>query len=318
MLMMTRLREDQIVAIVAAKRFASTNKHQLKAKEMAHLSDYDTKKQYFAVIKSTRRLSPDDSEEVREIIFEVKKPGFTCEIDQSFGVLVRKSDEFGNTLHHRLYSIADLPAKNKGKTQITMLIKRCNYIDEFSGELQYGIASNFLCDRKVGDEIIITGPYPLAFSIPKEHHANLILIGMGTGIAPFRAFIKHIYTHVKDWSGRILLFYGARSGLELLYQNEEDDDLTNYYSKDTFKAIHAFSPRPLWNDPVVLDQAIEDRSEEILEMLRLQDTYVYVAGHEKVKQGLDKAFEKVIGSAEEWKKRKTVLENEGKWVELIY
>lgn len=285
---------------------------------MAHLSDYDTKKQFFAVVKKSRRLSPDDSEEVREIVLEVKQPDFTCKIDQSFGVLVKKSDEFGNTLHHRLYSVADLPAKTKGKTRITMLVKRCNYVDEFSGELQYGIASNYLCNRKVGDEIIITGPYPLAFKIPEDHNANLILIGMGTGIAPFRAFIKHIYNHVKDWRGRILLFYGARSGLELLYQNEEDDDLTNYYSKETFKAIHAFSPRPLWNDPVVLDQAIEDRSEEILEMLTLQNTYVYVAGHEKVRQGLDKAFSSVVGSQEKWKDEKEKLERSGKWVELIY
>lgn len=285
---------------------------------MAHLSDYDTKKQFFAVVKKSRRLSPDDSEEVREIVLEVKQPDFTCKIDQSFGVLVKKSDEFGNTLHHRLYSVADLPAKTKGKTRITMLVKRCNYVDEFSGELQYGIASNYLCNRKVGDEIIITGPYPLAFKIPEDHNANLILIGMGTGIAPFRAFIKHIYNHVKDWRGRILLFYGARSGLELLYQNEEDDDLTNYYSKETFKAIHAFSPRPLWNDPVVLDQAIEDRSEEILEMLTLQNTYVYVAGHEKVRQGLDKAFSSVVGSQEKWKDEKEKLEHSGKWVELIY
>lgn len=285
---------------------------------MAHLSDYDTKKQFFAVVKKSRRLSPDDSEEVREIVLEVKQPDFTCKIDQSFGVLVKKSDEFGNTLHHRLYSVADLPAKTKGKTRITMLVKRCNYVDEFSGELQYGIASNYLCNRKVGDEIIITGPYPLAFKIPEDHNANLILIGMGTGIAPFRAFIKHIYNHVKDWRGRILLFYGARSGLELLYQNEEDDDLTNYYSKETFKAIHAFSPRPLWNDPVVLDQAIEDRSEEILEMLTLQNTYVYVAGHEKVRQGLDKAFSSVVGSLEKWQVEKEKLERSGKWVELIY
>ncbi|MEQ8336407.1 MAG: ferredoxin-NADP reductase, partial [Cyclobacteriaceae bacterium] len=62
---------------------------------MAHLADYDTRKQYFAVVKKTRRLSPEDSDEVREIILEVKDPTFTCEVDQSFGVLVRTSDNFG-------------------------------------------------------------------------------------------------------------------------------------------------------------------------------------------------------------------------------
>ncbi len=285
---------------------------------MAHLTDYDIKKQHFAVVKKTRRLSPDDAEEVREILLEVKKPGFKCEIDQSFGVLVKTNDDFGNSLHHRLYSVADLPSNGKGKTNITMLVKRCDYVDEFSGEREEGIASNYLCDRQVGDEIIITGPYPLAFSVPEDKQANLILIGMGTGIAPFRAFIKHIYHDVKDWTGRILLFYGAQTGLELLYQNEKDDDLTNYYSEDTFTAIHALSPRPLWNDPVVLDQAIEDRSEEILEMLSLLNTYIYVAGHKKVLEGLDKAFSNVMGSEEKWQVRKAELKAGKKWVELIY
>ena len=39
----------------------------------------------------------------------------------------------------------------------------------------------------------MSGPYGLAFEVPEEMDANLILIGTGTGIAPFRAFVKHIY-----------------------------------------------------------------------------------------------------------------------------
>jgi ferredoxin--NADP+ reductase len=285
---------------------------------MAHLADYDIRKQYFATVEKTRRLSPIDAEEVREIELEVQDPAFDFEIDQSFGVLIKTKDDFGNTLHHRLYSVADLPKKSKNKTTITMLVKRCSYVDGFSGELYDGIASNYLCDRKVGDKITITGPYELPFTVPEDRGANLILIGMGTGIAPFRAFIKHIYNNVKDWTGRILLFYGARSGLELLYQNEEDDDLTNYYNQETFKAIHAYSPRPLWHDPTVIDQSVTERSEEILEMLSLLNTYIYVAGHKKVKEGLDHAFAEVMGSEEKWKAKKAELIAEKKWVELIY
>lgn len=285
---------------------------------MAHLSEYDIRKQYFATIKKTRRLSPEDSEEVRELVLEVQDPAFECEIDQSFGVLVKVSDDFGNTLHHRLYSVADIPKKQKNKTIITMLVKRCSYVDAFSGELFDGIASNYLCDRKVGDKITITGPYALPFKIPEDRSSNLILIGMGTGIAPFRAFIKHIYNNVEDWTGRILLFYGAKTGLELLYQNEIDDDLTNYYNEDTFKAIHAFSPRPLWNDPVVIEQSIEERSEEILDMLSFLNTYIYVTGHEKVKEGLDNAFADIMGSKKKWEDRKAELIAGKKWVELVY
>ncbi|MCB0593328.1 MAG: ferredoxin-NADP reductase [Lewinellaceae bacterium] len=285
---------------------------------MANLADYNTEKKYQAVVRKTERLTPPGTEEVREIVLEVKQPDFNCEVDQSFGVLVKTNGEFGRKFHHRLYSVADLPAKEKGHALITMLVKRCSYVDDFSGEKYPGIASNYLCDRKVGDEITITGPFELPFKVPDNKNANLILIGMGTGIAPFRAFIKHIYKNVKDWKGKIRLFYGARSGLELLYLNDKDGDLTNYYDESTFKAFHALSPRPTWADPIALDAAIEERAEEIFEMLSLANTHVYVAGYGKVKDQLDKAFANILGSRIKWETRKAELIVGDKWAEVIY
>ncbi len=285
---------------------------------MAHLSDYDIRNRYSAIIQKSERLTPEDSEEVRELLLEVQDESFDCEVDQSFGVLLEVNDDFGNSRHHRLYSVADLPSKTNGKTNITMLVKRCNYVDDFSGELEYGIASNFLCDRKVGDQVNITGPYELAFSVPEEKNANLILIGMGTGIAPFRAFIKHLYHQKEDFEGQILLFYGAKSGLDLLYLNDESGDLTNYYDRDTFEAVQALSPRPLWDDGIVIHEAIEERAEKVLKMLSELNTYVYIAGHEKVKEQLDDTFTRIMGSSTKWQSRKAELIAGKKWVELIY
>jgi ferredoxin--NADP+ reductase len=285
---------------------------------MAQLSDYSTERQYKAKIKQTERLTPKETDEVREIILEILDPAFDVEIDQSFGVLVNIKNEFGTSKHHRLYSVADLPEKSNGHTQITMLVKRCNYVDDFSGELYKGVASNYLCDRRTGDEITITGPFGLPFSVPEDKNANLILIGMGTGIAPFRAFIKHIYHDVKDWKGKIRLFYGARSGLELLYMNDKNNDLTNYYDEETFKAFQALSPRPAWEDPIALDKAIEERAEEILEMLSKTNTYIYVAGYDTIKDMLDSAFSNILGSEEKWRIRKAELVAGKKWAEIIY
>lgn len=285
---------------------------------MAHLSDYSTERQYKATVRETKRLTPQDTDEIREILLEVQQPDFNCEVDQSFGVLLETNGEFGNKYHHRLYSVADLPKNDNGKTQLTMLVKRCFYVDDFSGEKYPGLGSNYLCDRQVGDNITITGPFELPFKVPDDHTANLILIGMGTGIAPFRAFVKHIYSHVEDWKGKIRLFYGARSGLELLYLNQEDGDLTNYYDEDTFEAFHALSPRPHWSDPIALDDTLEGRAEEILEMLSKTNTYIYVAGYEKVKENLDKAFSSILGSKEKWATRKAELVAGDKWAEIIY
>ena len=284
---------------------------------MAHLADFNTEKKFLATVKKTERLTPANTEEVREIVLEAQ-PDFNVKVDQSFGVLVKSSGEFGNTFHHRLYSVADLPEKKNGNPLITMLVKRCSYVDDFSGELYDGVASNYLCDRRVGDEITLTGPHSLPFVVPEDKTANLILVGMGTGIAPFRAFVKHIYKNVKDWKGKVRLFYGARSGLELLYLNDKDGDLTNYYDETTFEAFSALSHRPHMNDPIALDAAIEGRAAEIVEMLNQTNTYIYVAGYDKVKGMLDKAFSKILGSKEKWETRKAELVAGKKWAEIIY
>jgi ferredoxin--NADP+ reductase len=141
---------------------------------------------------------------------------------------------------------------------------------------------------------------------------------MGTGIAPFRAFVKHIYKNEKDWKGKIRLFYGAKSGLELLYLNDKDGDLKNYYDHETFEAFHALSPRPHWSDPIALDTVIEDRAAEILDMLSFSNTYIYVAGYEKISGLLNKAFSKIMGSKEKWEIRKAELIAGKKWAEVIY
>lgn len=285
---------------------------------MAHLADYSTEKKYQAAVKKTERLTPSDTDEIREILLEVKQPEFDCQVDQSFGVLIEQSGDFGNSYHHRLYSVADLPTKKNGKTNISLLVKRCYYVDEFNGEIYDGVGSNYLCDRKVGDEITITGPFELPFTAPEDKNSNLILIGMGTGIAPFRAFVKHIYKNIKDWKGKIRLFYGAKSGLELLYLNDKDGDLTNYYDEDTFEAFHALSPRPEWEDAIALDVVIEERAEEILEMLSQTNTHIYVAGYEKINDNLNKAFSTILGSKEKWETRKAELIAGKKWAEVIY
>jgi ferredoxin--NADP+ reductase len=164
----------------------------------------------------------------------------------------------------------------------------------------------------------MSGPYGLAFEVPEEMDANLILIGTGTGIAPFRAFVKHLHKNVPDWKGRITLFYGARSGLELLYMNDENDDFTQYYDRDTFQAFKALSPRPSWSAPIDWDGALSERGEELWGLLGQPHTYVYIAGLEKMRGELDDAFAEIAGSDQKWARRKAELMAGGRWVELLY
>ena len=114
------------------------------------------------------------------------------------------------------------------------------------------------------------------------------------------------------------LFYGAQSGLELLYMNEERDDFTQYYDQDTFQAFKALSPRPGWADPIAWDHTIATRADELWKMLGEPKTYVYVAGLEKMRGELEKAFTAVAGSEEAWARRRAELTAGKRWVELLY
>ena len=298
----------------------TTTEAETQLQAVTHLEQYDIEARHPATVISSQRITPEASDaEVRELVLEVDRDDFSYELGQSVGVLAPGSPEFGAEHHLRLYSVADLPHRGpSGRPRITLCVRRCFYVDEYSGERYPGVASNYLCDLAPGDELTLTGPYGLAFEVPDELDANLILIGTGTGIAPFRALIKHIYRHVEGWTGRIQLFYGAKTGLELLYMNDEKDDFAQYYDSETFEAFRALSPRPHWGDPIAWEDAIAQRGAELWKLLGDVKTWVYVAGLEKMRPELDRVFAGLAGSMEKWQRRKAELMAGGRWVELLY
>lgn len=284
------------------------------------LQDYDTKTRYEAIVLGSERItSAESTDEVREISIEIESQDFDAEVGQNVGVLAPGQSDIGQEHHFRLYSVADLPqTTSAGHQRLKICVRRCSYIDEFSGEEYPGVASNYLCDLRAGDTLTVTGPYGQAFELPQEHDAALILICAGTGIAPFRAFVKYIYANRPDFAGQIWLFHGGQTGLDLLYRNEEKDDFALYYDRDTFEAFDALSKRPGWTDKGDWEAALHARGEELCDLLSDPKTYVYLAGLEKIRDELDDVLAEVAGSNQTWFKWKADLEAEGRWIELLY
>ncbi|KAA3618964.1 MAG: hypothetical protein DWQ05_06250 [Calditrichaeota bacterium] len=283
---------------------------------MSQLQDYDISNKFYAKVRSTERITPERSPEVRDIILELNEDSdIALEPGQSVGVLVPGPHDFGNKHHLRLYSVAKTADKGE---KINLCVKRCNYIDEVNGEEYKGVASNYLCDLRPGDEVELTGPYGMAFEIPADKNADIIMVGLGTGIAPFRAFIKNLYKKHKKWGGQIRLYYGERTGMEMLYLNDEKDDLAQYYDKETFQAFLAVSPKPYLDKPIDFESALQQNKEELWEMLLKPNTHVFVAGLEPILDALDPTLSELAGSEELWKRRKAELKAGQRWVELIY
>lgn len=284
------------------------------------LADLDTSRRLHATVAASERLTPDTSpEEVRELVLAVDAPELGVRPGQCVAVIVPGPHPQGHGEHVRLYSVADAPAAGPdGRPRVAICVRRCSYIDPFSGERFPGIASNFLCDRRPGDAVVLAGPYGLPFEVPDDRGADLLLIGLGTGIAPFRAFVRHIVEDLGGWDGSVTLFFGARTGLEMLYMNDRRDDFARWLDAPTLRAFQAVSPRPHWDEPAALGAALAAHREEVWRMLGDPRTHVYVAGLEAVRDGLDDALAAMAGSAAKWQRRKAELVAGGRWTELLY
>jgi ferredoxin--NADP+ reductase len=273
-------------------------------------------KTYAAVLIDSNRITPPASrEEVRHLVFRTGDLYF----DGALGTCIRvlAPGQFGNPHHARLYSIMDLERRTDA-TEFAICVRRCFYIDDFNGEEYKGIASNYLCDMIPGDKLEFAGPVGYPFAIPADHDADLLLLGMGTGIAPFRTLIRQIYEKSGSWQGKVRLFYGARSPLEMLYMNDANNDLANYYDQPTFKAFQAVSPRPALDAPVALDQALEQNAAEVWEMIKRPGTRVFVAGTANLLGPVDKAMTKLAGSEVDWFALRADLVADGRWQEVLY
>ncbi len=169
-----------------------------------------------------------------------------------------------------------------------------------------------------GSVIKFSGPFGYPFAVPENLNANLLMIGMGTGIAPFRGLIRMIYEKHGGWKGKVRLFHGARTGLELLYLNDANNDLGNYFDQPTFKAFQAVSPRPAFEAPIAMDKALEQNAAEVWEIVNSPDSRVYVAGMTQMLGMIDKAMENIAGSTQVWMTKRNELVSTGRWVEVLY
>jgi ferredoxin--NADP+ reductase len=272
-----------------------------------------------AVVTESVRITPPERDEVRRIRLRIDDPAFRFSVGQSIGVMVPGPHPLGNQFHMRRYSIASGHTDQASDAiELELLVRRCFYVDEISGEQYPGIASHYLCDADVGQRIAITGPYRSPFRMPADENANLLMIGTGTGVAPFRAFVQELYRDKGSWKGQVRLYYGARNGMDLLYGNDAEGDLANYYDDASFKAFGAMISRPRASDSDMLKAAVEGHAAEVWELMQDPSTYVYLSGLGKVAKAFDKVMEKVAGGAGVWTEFKEKLRSQGRWSELVY
>lgn len=116
----------------------------------------------------------------------------------------------------RLYSISSSPLVHVGQIQLTVAVVRYESHNRERG----GVCSTLFADRmSVADKLPIYIQPNKKFKLPTNSHAPMIMIGPGTGIAPFRAFLHE--RRALGHRGKNWLFFGSRrADSDFLYREE--------------------------------------------------------------------------------------------------
>jgi sulfite reductase (NADPH) flavoprotein alpha-component len=119
-------------------------------------------------------------------------------------------------LQPRLYSISSSYNATPGKLSLTVDCVR--YV--VGKRRRLGLASTFLAERiKPGDPVKVYVQKAHGFALPQDPRTPIIMIGPGTGIAPFRAFL--LDRKATGATGKNWLFFGhQRSSCDFFYSDE--------------------------------------------------------------------------------------------------
>jgi sulfite reductase (NADPH) flavoprotein alpha-component len=117
----------------------------------------------------------------------------------------------------RLYSISSSPEAHSGEIHLT--VARDTF--QVNGEVKYGLCSDFFCQLPAESSFEFYIHKNQQFRLPSDDR-DVIMIGPGTGIAPFRSFLAH--RDATGAKGRNWLFFGDRRfTTDFLYQTEIQD-----------------------------------------------------------------------------------------------
>ncbi|MFC5468980.1 assimilatory sulfite reductase (NADPH) flavoprotein subunit [Cohnella suwonensis] len=171
----------------------------------------------------------------------------------------------------RLYSISSSPKAYPDEVHLT--IRKVEY--ESRGRVRYGVCSTYVSERlEPGQELPVFVQDNPNFKLPANPDVPVIMIGPGTGVAPFRAFLGE--REESGAAGKTWLFYGDQHfASDFLYQVEwqrwlKDGVLTRMdvaFSRDTDQKVY-------------VQHRMLEHSKELYEWL-MQGAAVYVCGDEK-------------------------------------
>lgn len=283
---------------------------------------------FTGTIKSVERIvGPNATGETKHIVIdhEGKLPYWE---GQSYGIIPPgenpKRPGKPNTV--RLYSIASTRYGDEfdGKTA-SLCVRRAVYVDPETGKEdpeKKGICSNFLCDAQPGDKVQITGPSGKVMLIPEEDpNATHIMIATGTGIAPFRAYLRRFFMEDVPsfkFGGLAWLFLGVANTDSLLYH----DEFSKYKEEfpDNFRYDLALSreQKNQQGGKMYIQDKVAEYGNEVFDLLD-KGAHIYFCGLKGMMPGIQDTLKNIAESrGESWEEKLAALKKNKQWHVEVY
>lgn len=209
----------------------------------------------------------------------------------------------------RLYSVASSPRAHEGEAHLLIGAVRW----DSHGRARKGVASTFFADRrKVGDMARIYVKPNRHFRLPEDGNKPIIMIGAGTGIAPYRGFVED--RAETGAAGKSWLFFGERNySYDFLYQLEWQDHIASKALSRIDVAFSRDQPKKIY-----VQHRLWERRDELAGWIA-DGAHIYVCGDEKgMAKDVDATLVKILGGGEAGTAKLAELRKAGRYQRDVY
>jgi benzoyl-CoA 2,3-epoxidase subunit A len=276
---------------------------------------YTPKKTITAKVTGNHRVTVlGTSSDTHHVVLDFGSEFFPVLEGQSLGIIPPGIDANGKAHHPRMYSIASArDGERKGYNNLSLTVKRV--LEDHDGKPTHGVASNYVCDLKVGDTVQVTGPFGTSFLMPNHPNSNIVMICTGTGSAPMRAMTEFRRRALnsadasKYAASKLMLFFGARTKEELPYFGP-----LLKLPTDFIDISFVFSRDPaLQGKKRYVQDAMLDKASDLAKLMQDENTYFYVCGLKSMEHGVLQSLETIAkGSGMDWSTVKEKMRVQGR------
>lgn len=217
---------------------------------------------------------------------------------QSIGIIADGEDAKGKPHKIRLYSIASTGHGDDLNDQtVSLCVRQLEYEDPETKEKVQGVCSTFLCNLQPGQDVRITGPVGKEMLLPEDEDANIVMLGTGTGIAPFRAYLWRMFKEGErklnpdyQFKGFAWLFFGVPTTPNVLYKAELEEMQAQY--PDNFRLTYAISREQnnAEGGRMYIQHRVAEYADELWKLIQDEKTHVYICGLRGMEGGIDEAI----------------------------